>query len=333
MLTRPTHPPSSGSVRCGSSSNSPPNDPNDDYFIRFLGYGPDPLLVSYPTDLPAQPEPQSPIDPEWIRMIAAGDTNDDAGVGAMASLNGATAPLNASGKPVHYSVSLPDALSSTDLQLFGFWTVELQLGHNLWSTAQARYGRPLRVSGVQFPPPPLTVNVNRQPVPPPPAQALPSIVAMANLAQTVNNGVSLTLPAHPQTEIWYLLYAQVRRVDGQAWRNILLARAPGQQISSPLGTTVLVSQGQQTLIPVYGVFVETDVEALLKQLQLPLNTPVSVLAVELFNGEASVIPPLQQPLAAATRAAAVAGIDPLGADLGARRVLRVSPLTAIPAVC
>jgi hypothetical protein len=84
---------------------------------------------------------------------------------------------------------------------------------------------------------------------------------------------------------------------------------------------------------VYGVFPEKAVEGLLKQLNLPPNTPVSVLAVELFNGEANVISPNSFGLAAVP----VAGVgnqgDPLGADLGARRVLRVSPLTAVRPVC
>jgi hypothetical protein len=264
-------------------------------------------------------------------MIAAKDTNDDAGVGAMAELDGATAPLQASGRPIHFSLPLPGTISQTDPELFGFWTIELRVGHTLWSTAQARYGRALRVSGVQFPPPPLAVNVDRQPVPPLPAPAVPSIVAMADLAQTVYNGASLTVRAHPQTEIWFLLYAQVQRVDGQAWRNILLSRALGQQIREPAGG-LAGSAGQQSLIPVYGVFAETAVEALLTKLQLRTNTPVSVLAVELFNGEANVVQQLAGQVAAAPSAVAAEG-DPLGADLGARRVLRVSPLTAVPAVC
>jgi len=236
-------------------------------------------------------------------------------------------------QPVHYIVPLPDTVSPTDLELFGFWTIELRAGHMLWSTAQARYGRAIRVSGVQFPAPPLSVNVDRQPVPPPPAPSVPSIVAMADLAQTLNNGVSLTFPARPQTEIWYLLYAQVQRVDGQAWRNILLARTPGQQLASPLGGTFTGSAGQQSLIPVYGVFAKTTVEALLKKLQFPINTPVSVLAVELFNGEANVIPPQFAGQSTAAPAAVALQADPLGVDLGARRVLRVSPLTAVRPVC
>ena len=92
----------------------------------------------------------------------------------------------------------------------------------------------------------------------------------------MNNGVSLTLRTHPQTEIWYLLYAQVQRVDGQAWRNILLAKTLGRQI--PRGKDELYLLPAQSLtIPVYGIFPQKQVENLLKQLQLPTNTPVSVL--------------------------------------------------------
>jgi len=232
---------------------------------------------------------------------------------------------------VHYSVPIPGTLSLTDLELFGFWTIELRVGHILWSTAQARYGRALRVSGVQFPPPPLTVSVDRLSTPPLPAPALPSIVAVADLAQTVANGVSLTFPAHPQTEIWYLLYAQVPRVDGQAWRNILLARALGRQPETKEGELVWGAAGQRSAIATYGVFAQKTVRAALAKLQLSRNTPLSVLAVELFNREAKVIPPPAGPKA--EDEVIVNQEDPLGTDLGARRVLRVSPLMAVRAVC
>jgi hypothetical protein len=201
----------------------------------------------------------------------------------------------------------------------------------LWSTAQARYGRALRVSGVQYPPPPLTVNVDhkptRPPLPPlPPAQ---DIIAVADLAQTVYNGVSLTNPFSPQTEIWFLLYAQVQRVDGQAWRNVLLAKKPGTLLSR-IRNPNSPPQGQRTDIPVAAIFPQSEVVALLAKLGLPPNTPTSVLAVELFNGEANVTP--ESSFNAAPQAS-VQQQDPLGAELGARRVLRVSPLTAVRAVC
>jgi hypothetical protein len=304
--------------------DAPPADPNDEYFYRVLAYGPDPLLVSYPSDLPAQTEPALPIDPEWMRMIAAGDTNDDAGVGAMAQMLGATSPLTG-GQPLHYMVPLPDSVTPASLEMFGFWTVEIRLGHTLWSTAQARYGRPLRISGVQFAPPPLVVNVER--IAPP---ATPVIVAVANLAQTVYNGISLTNSNHPQTQIWFLLYAQVQRVDGQAWRNILLDKVLGTPIQQPAGTVVVATSSRQ--MPVQGQFLQSNVETALSNWHLPANTPTSVLAVELFNREANVIPPPSAPKITA-RATTFNQDDPLGAQLGERRILRVSPLTAVRAIC
>jgi hypothetical protein len=291
--------------------DSPPADPSDEYYVRILGYGPDPLLASEPTDRPAQTEPSLNVDPEWIRMIAAGDTSDDAGVGAMTPLIPATSPLIPTirplgpGRPVHYLVPLPDSLPPSALELFGFWTIELRDGHTLWSTAQARYGRPLRVSGVQFPPPTLTVNVDRQVAP-----AVPGIVALANLAQTVYNGSSLTTPRRLRTEIWFLLYAQVQRIDGQAWRNILLNKTPGHLLQQ---NPAQVPRNRP--IPVQGVFHQSDVEAWLSGWQLPATTPTSVLAVELVNREAHAEP------------------DPLGDQLGKRRILRVSPLTPVRPVC
>jgi hypothetical protein len=301
--------------------DSPPADPNDEFFIRVLAYGPDPLLVSRPSDLPAQAEPSLPIDPEWIRMIAAGDTNDDAGVGAMTQLTPAEAPLNSSGGAVHYLVPLPDSLPASALELFGFWTIELRAGHTLWSTAQARYGRPLRVSGVQFPPPPLAVNVDRAVV-----HAAPAVVATASLAQTLDNGVSLTEPNNPQTDIWFLLYAQVQRVDGLAWRNILLEKAVGTPVGSTKRKLNLRSASVQ--IPVRATFAQKEIESLLAHWQLPANTPTSVLAVELFNAEADVI--VEDDVLVAETAVRA---DPLGAQLGARRILRVSPLTAVREIC
>ena len=305
--------------------DSPPADPNDEYFFRVLAYGPDPLLVSEPSDLSAQSEPSLPIDPEWIRMIAAGDTNDDAGVGAMTQLNAAKAPLSPSGGAVHYLMPLPDSLSPSALELFGFWTIEVRAGHTLWSTAQARYGRPLRVSGVQFPAPPLAVNVEREVAP-----SVPAIVAVANLAQTVFNGVSLTDPNFPQTEIWFLLYAQVERVDGRAWRNILLEKVLGKPLNGLVGKPVGLVSDQNKQIPVQGLFAQKDVEAWLQRWQLPANTPTSVLAVELFSAEANVI---SEDVLARAPGAAIAEQDPLGSQLGARRILRVSPLAPVRKVC
>lgn len=306
----------------------PPADPNDSYFFRILSYGPDPLMISGTADYEEQTEPSLPIDPEWIRMIAAGDRNDDAGKNAMTELVGAKTPLALGGKPIHYIVPVPDTMTESDLNMFGFWTMEVRVGHKLWSTAQARYGRPLRVAGVQYPPPPLAVNVERLsvPIPQQPTQsAQEAIWATADLARTVRGNVSLTKPWAPQTEIWFLLYAQVKRVDGQAWRNLLLAKVRGElQLPvlppSPKNPYAL-PQVLIRSIPVAGVFSMTAVVDLLHKLGLPDTTPTSVLAVELFPENAKPDEPSQT------------APDPLGTDLGTRRVLRVSPLTPIRSTC
>ena len=46
-------------------------------------------------------------------------------------------------------------MSEASLELFGMFAYEIRVGHQKrWSTAQARFGPPLRVAGVQHPAPP-----------------------------------------------------------------------------------------------------------------------------------------------------------------------------------
>ncbi|MBV8828595.1 MAG: hypothetical protein JO108_05150, partial [Acidobacteriaceae bacterium] len=136
---------------------------------------------------------------------------------------------------------------------------------------------------------------------------------------------------------WFLLYAQVQRVDGLAWRNILLEKTRGALVHNPAGAVIVRdtpyggASVQSTQIPVSGTFIQSDVENWLKHWQLPVNTPTSVLAVELFNDEANVIRRTFN--TAEPRAADTQSQDPLGAHLGTRRILRVSPLTPVRAVC
>ena len=120
-------------------------------------------------------------------------------------------------------------------------------------------------------------------------------------------------------------------------------------------------------LPVAAAFAQAGIDDLLNLLRLPGSTPLSVLAVELFNKESLVIredgfhaeignlpegatPPMLGTAAAqpATPGSAVAAAaaaatqvspqsevinDPLGQELGAQRILRVSPLTPVRAVC
>jgi hypothetical protein len=204
-------------------------DPDDNYFGRVLAYGPDPLLAARllpPAELPAPVEPPLPIDPEPIRAIFATQASDESGLDAMTPLIPASP---SGGKPdgVHFILPLPPGISPEALDLFGFWTYEFRLGHTkLWSTAQGRYGRPLRVTGIQHPAPHLICSPNRN---------RNEIFVSAPYATTVLNGVRVydLQFGDPQTVIWFMLYAQVLQTDGASYRNILLAHQQGQLLPDP----------------------------------------------------------------------------------------------------
>ena len=54
----------------------------------------------------------------------------------------------------HYLLPIPPGLHSESDELFGFFTYEFRVGHaNIWSTAQGRFGRTLRATGIQHPAP------------------------------------------------------------------------------------------------------------------------------------------------------------------------------------
>jgi hypothetical protein len=340
----------------------PPQDTTDSYFLRVMNYGPDPLLISLPSDLPGVPDTPIALDPEPIRKIVPDSANDDAGLGAMVEL------IPSPDWPLHYLVPLPASIPPNALDLFGFWTYEIRCGHMQWSTAQGRYGRPFRIAGVQHPCPPLTANVERvNVVPTGGGTKQPCIVCSADLAQTVLNGRSLTDKQQPQTQIWFLLYAQLRRADGKAYRNLLLDKRQGAQPFIPPGTFGFVPQSpgisQQQSITVTAAFAQKAVDAILAQLLLPANTPLSILAVELFNREDLVVTgdgnvlagvdlgdgdEIQKvtPKSARKQSGAVATMkhsiatprqdvqhDPLGTQLGSQRILRTSPLAPVRAIC
>src|SRR5205085_24799 len=97
-------------------------------------------------------EPPLNINPEKIRTIIPGMANDFAGMGSMQEMI-----AEQTHDPRFYMVPLPVGLHTESDELFGFFTCEIRLGHKkeLWSTAQGRYGRPLKVNGLQHPAPAL----------------------------------------------------------------------------------------------------------------------------------------------------------------------------------
>ena len=208
-------------------------------------------------------------------------------------------PLVPSSSPLHFMLPLPTGLAVDAAELFGFFVYELRVGHQKnWSIAQARFGPPLRVTGVQHPAPTLLCLVSSQPT---------KIAVTAPYAAPVFAGRNL-LPRIPRTQLWALLYAQVTQADGASRRNVLLDRLllsfnEGDPEFPPLGR----GMGLKT-------WLRSDVQRILAALALPANAPLSVLVVE-----------MQPDLGGLA--------DPVGGDLGHVRILRTSPLTAVPGVC
>src|SRR5262249_11079486 len=158
---------------------------------------------------------------------------------------------------VRFLLPLPDGMDAEDPELFGFWTYELRIGHRClphaprqmwWSTAQGRFGRPLRVNGVQQPAPPLYCRAGRSDFPP---EKVPGLVPIcqsfgggigvgvstgfievsAPFATPALNGKPLvTAFEFPKTRLCFLLYAQVVQSDGATNRNILLTHCYGTYV-------------------------------------------------------------------------------------------------------
>ncbi len=291
----------------------PVADQHDTIFARVLAYGPDPLMVrglSY--DLPNPEEPDLPIDPEQIRVITPLSSHDNAGLSAMVEL------IKSPTSDVHYMLPLPPGISPEALELFGFWTYEFRVGHRsifdepvkgLWSTARARFGRPLRVTGIQHPAPTLMCY---------PSHNLGKVRVVAPFATPVLlNGKSLIDPQEgkPRTRIWMMLYAQVKQADGKTWRNVLLNHRHAETVGA-----VEDERAEVTVRPsrdVYGhaTFNDKEIQASLRSLSLAPNSPLSVLAVELLPPRADQVR------------------DEMGQNVGQVRILRTSPLTPVPQIC
>ena len=270
----------------------PPDDPRDRFYARVLRIAPDPIISKLGESVPERADPPLAIDPEYIRTIVTGEADDRAGLDAMQE-------LLASDSPTHFMLPLPAGMGPDSPELFGFFTYELRVGHHdVWSTAQGRFGAPLRVTGVQHPAPELSCAVARNTA---------GITVSAPFALPVLDGVSVQ-QLSPRSEIWVLLYAQAEQIDAGDRRNVLLARKPAPFNDKNFN----LAQGSNA----FGTasFGAAEVSLALQALAFDAGAPLSVLAVELLpNGT-----PLD---------------DPLGAELGEQRVLRTSPLVPVPPIC
>ena len=152
---------------------------------------------------------------------------------------------------------------------------------------------------MQHPAPPLLPSVS---------SIANSISVSASYATPTFNGRNL-LPSPPRTQLWALLYAQVTQADGASQRNVLLGRLLlNSDRQGPLKDRLTVSGLAGTF------WQRSQIEASLAALALPAQSPLSFIVVETFHDLGEIF-------------------DPLGGDLGRVRILRASPLTAIPAVC
>jgi hypothetical protein len=259
-----------------------------------LAYAPDPVLTNVNPVLPETAEPPLAIDPELIRTIVPGLSDDQAGADAMQLLQ----PTNS---PVHFYVPLPAGLTPDAPELFGFFTDELRAAHTIgWSTAQGRYGRALRVTGVQHPASALPASVIRSKA---------GLEISAPVANPVYQGTSL-LPYPPVTQLWVLLYVQVHQADDADMRNLLLdSRQANIAIDRWVNRfePLRADTGTATWSP-------SELVAMLALLGLSPDAPLSCVVVETLPG--------QQPVT-----------DPVSTGLGYERFLRTSPLTAVPVQC
>lgn len=202
----------------------PVEDPQDTYFARVLANAPDQLISNNRPSLFISPEePPLPIDPEQIRVISPASSNDLAGLNAMQPM------IKSTSSDVHYILPLPPGLHANSDEMFGFFTYEFRVGHferppvgpdalpeKVWTTAQGRFGRRLKSQGIQHPAPVLSCMPDRD---------KDKLWVTAPYAVAVHDGKNVTADP-PRTELWALLYAQVKQADNQDYRNILLDDRP-----------------------------------------------------------------------------------------------------------
>ena len=291
----------------------PVSDPNDTIFGRVLAYAPDQLISNNSPELFIAPEePPLPIDPEFTRKITPLQSDEKAGLNAMQPLT------KANDSDRHYLLPIPPGMHSESDELFGFFTYEFRIGHNhwtdrnnnLWSTAQGRFGRILRVTGIQHPAPTLMCTLNRD---------NKQLYVHAPYARAVANGKNVSAYP-PRTQLWALLYAQVKQADGLDYRNILLdekylnwkkklfdkvqmadvnrlvireLRREDEQLLfkkdvikiDKLSVDKAVLKAIKKDLPVTGtaVWLNTEIENLLELYGLPEDAALSIVVVEVFG--------------------------------------------------
>ncbi|MFN3997300.1 hypothetical protein [Algoriphagus sp.] len=313
-------------------------NPDDAYFCRMLANAPDQMISNNDWDLQQVPEEASlSLAPEVTRRIIPGQSDDKSGIDAMQMM------IKSTDSDRHYLLPIPPGLHPESPEMFGFFTYEFRVGHahfidrakeddelneatlgsilsqhylngvpkgNLWSTAQARFGREQRVTGMQHPVPTLLCSLNRNEN---------HMYVSAPYAKAVFQGKNVTSKP-PRTSLWTLLYAQVHQADGLDHRNILIAerkmRIDVRVNTDPKELKLINVLTQQTYfrpnMPKYNrgkfefnqnqiseatlfanireshpigtaVFTSQEIAGYLTDLGLPEDSSLSVLVVEVFG--------------------------------------------------
>jgi len=332
-----------------------PDDNRDALFARQVAYSPDQLISNNHPDLYAVKEDVPLVlDPEYTRVIVPDSGHDHPGLKAMKKMQKSSDPDRH-----FYLLPLPEGLHSESPELFGFHTYEFRFGHTelLWSTAQARFGRSFRLTGLQHPAPTLLCAISR---------IGKNINVSAPYALAVNNGKNVTATP-PRTSIWCLVYAQVIQADGKEYRNILINEGMLRPIKTETDPTTgifkdtLNGRTQQGSI----TFTNIEITQKLKSYGLPENSALSIICVEVFgyirnirehitslNFDGKIIADVAQgvvmnidksggtymgveEIQRALKSRQQLPLDgvPMSKDLGKYRILRTSPLTEVPATC
>ena len=269
-------------------------DPDDAYFARVLAYAADPMLADLPPNLEPEkemPEPALNIAAEVVRSIRPAQVPDRSGLEAMPLMIPAEVADGSSA--VHYLLPLPDNLTPESVELFGFFTYEIAVGHlHKWCTAQARYGRPLPVTGLQHPAPAMQVSALR---------VNDAILVSTVYAESYQDGRNCT-PQKPRTDIYALLYAQVMQADGKQFRNVLVSqqllrkpiyeREPRRRIRErllqerahlaiePVARPYILAPGDRPLGNT--LWRMKTIRQLLLRMGIDSNAPLSIMAIELM---------------------------------------------------
>ena len=333
------------------------NPAGDAFFARVVGHGADPLLYDAAPSVDQPPEPPLVLDPELMTVVTPRDSDNCDGIGAMTQLEQATDSNR------HFLLPPPESMNPDDPELFGFWTYELRVGHachprapgrEWWSKAQARFGRPLRVNGVQHPAPTLYCRAGRITVPLQLAQApvpqlspqlvasMRSVLGVRPASHTLVADLGLVTTVTPPTSVESFIevtapYATavlngrplVSPLERPQTTLCFLLYAQVVQADGSMNRNVLLTLSYAIWTPPRqsrflldtqrdrigrAVFSTYEVERLLFRLGLPRQTALSVLAVELLPGGTG-RNVLDQPGSAQPPAAGVQTPDPLGAGL------------------